>query len=991
MDNQSSFGIILSKPISVWSRDLSISPKSFITNLAKATINGFKGEFDDCAENLLDSIANINTEEKIGQLAWILIYQSTQNSIIELVKECSDLLNISPTFQLDAIEKKLEQTINETFETKLVIDSEFLEHPEKLEIIISFSRLIEAFCLEFGATPVNSKAIASKLPNKFSLSIYKLWLNSSDKFQDLLDVLESPISKKNSALRKWQIYHQSLHVGLEKRVFKESFGLNDIYVKPRAFYKALKTADVSGLKLKNTELVPHIIDLHTYLEAWLLKHDTSDNLKLVSGQPGSGKSSFSKCFSSDIAKKTGYNVVLIQLHLLDMSKDLTLAIQSYCNENQSLRGLDVMSSDKLLIVFDGLDEISMQGKIGAIVSNSFISELKRKSEFLSQDKRNVKFIVTGRDLSIQSCENVVKESKKYLYILPYHVSKKDIKDNFENLYDPDNLLKIDQRHLWWENFCLLKGLSLNAMPTEIESAELQPISSQPLLGYLLALSYLRGQIDFKGNPNLNTIYQDLLDSVFDRQYASEEGDSTRTHTSVATLTSEDFDVLMQEVALAVWHSNGTTATENFIYEHLRINELEHLLDQFKNETENGVSSLLLSFYFRKHGQTEKGESTFEFTHKSFGEYLTAKKLVNLIIELSEGYTEKKKNYRKGKKLEDIIHEWVRATGESTFEIYLFSFVYNELINLNLSKDKIEEIYNFLVTIINESIQNDFALERFRNLTFNKIISYYENSNLALIALHSACSKILFNDEKRPIDFEDHSDDKQKNMGVWMDRNLLNHRFTSHLEYMNLTSITLGFKDFSAANLQHSSFHNSHIFNSLFVESQGEGIIMTLCDIFDCDFSNSQLSGSDFSYSTLNNVDFSHSYLYDIKMDHCSLYKVKLKDSFATNSDFSYSKIFGANFEKGDFNHSNFKNTELIDANLAGANFENACLLGCNLSNSNLTNATLTFAKLKGAKLKGAILTGVDLTGVDLTGVDLTDVDLTGVDLTNTILPDEFLI
>ena len=979
LNKQSNHGIEIKQPISLLNRSLKISPKTFISSLTKATINGLKGDIDDCAENLIDSIVDIKAEEKLGQLAWILIYQSLQNAISELISESTDLLELDKAPNLSTMEKEFENKIIIIFKNKLVISSEFLDKPDSLNLLNDFSPFIENFCTKLGATEIDSKSIASKLHNKFALNIYKLWIESSDKFQVLINALESPLSKSNNELRKWNIYHQYLHVDVEKRVFKESFGLKDIYVSPRAFYKAPKLDDI-GKPTNNTDLITHVVDLHSYLEKWLLKQDTSDNVKLISGAPGSGKSSFSKSFASDIAKNTGYNVLLIQLHLLDMTKDLNLAIQSYCDNYISLRDLDVLSSDKLLVLFDGLDEISMQGKIGATVSTNFINELKRKSEFFSKDRRNVKFLVTGRDLSIQSCESIVKESKKYLNLIPYYIPEHGLEYRWKNCHDPKGLLKIDQRQIWWEKFSTLKGLSFTSMPEEIDTSELSPISSQPLLGYLLALSYLRGQIDFNNNPNLNTIYQDLLDSVFERQYASEDGDISKTHSSVSMLSSEDFDLLMQEIALAVWHANGTTATEKFIYEHLKTNELEHLLEQFKSETENGVSSLLLSFYFRKQGQTVKGESTFEFTHKSFGEYLTAKKLVNLTIDLSDAYADKKKNHRKGKKLDDIIYEWIRATGKSTFEIYLFQFVKNELCNLELDIQKIQQIYDFLAVMLNDSIQNNLAFERFSGLTFNQMISYSQNANLALVALHSACSRILYNDELCEIS-EDLSKDEAENVPLWLHRNLENYRFSSHLEYMNFSNATLGFMDFSDAELQFSNLNNTTIFNSSFVESRATGIKLSCADIIECNFSHSALYDADMSNAIISSVDFSSASMQEMQIHDCRFSDSKLIDSELNNSNLTNSVFNNTDCKGAIFADCILTNTMLIGANLVEADFSGAYMDGCNLSGANLTDADLTAESMRGIKLKGAILKGAKLSGVDLTGVDLTGVDLTGVDLT----------
>ena len=47
-----------------------------------------------------------------------------------------------------------------------------------------------------------------------------------------------------------------------------------------------------------------------------------------------------------------------------------------------------------------------------------------------------------------------------------------------------------------------------------------------------------------------------------------------------------------------------------------------------------MTRLLTAFYFRQHG-IENSEQTFEFTHKGFGEYVTASRLTKMIQKISK--------------------------------------------------------------------------------------------------------------------------------------------------------------------------------------------------------------------------------------------------------------------------------------------------------------------------------------------------------------------
>ena len=56
--DQDRFGLVVTRPVSVWNRSLKIEPKGFFVNLAKAAANGTKLGLDDAFENLADARQN---------------------------------------------------------------------------------------------------------------------------------------------------------------------------------------------------------------------------------------------------------------------------------------------------------------------------------------------------------------------------------------------------------------------------------------------------------------------------------------------------------------------------------------------------------------------------------------------------------------------------------------------------------------------------------------------------------------------------------------------------------------------------------------------------------------------------------------------------------------------------------------------------------------------------------------------------------------------
>lgn len=102
-----------------------------------------------------------------------------------------------------------------------------------------------------------------------------------------------------------------------------------------------------------------------------------------------------------------------------------------------------------------------------------------------------------------------------LHILPYFLTEGERK----GYTDPQECLATDQRHQWWRNYGEASGKEYADMPEVLRQDNLREITTQPLLNYLVALSYTRGKIDFSQETNLNAIYEDLLRAVYERDWA----------------------------------------------------------------------------------------------------------------------------------------------------------------------------------------------------------------------------------------------------------------------------------------------------------------------------------------------------------------------------------------------------------------------------------------------------------------------------------------
>jgi len=95
-------------------------------------------------------------------------------------------------------------------------------------------------------------------------------------------------------------------------------------------------------------------------------------------------------------------------------------------------------------------------------------------------------------------------------------------------------------------------------------------------------------------------------------------------------------------------------------------------------------------------------------------------------------------------------------------------------------------------------------------------------------------------------------------------------------------------------------------------------------------------------------------------------------------DFSRSDLSGADASHADLAWASLDHTTLVGADLSFSDLTGANLMGADLSQASLSGADMTRANLRDAVLTGADLSGAYLAVANLAGADLTDADLDNV-------------
>ncbi|WP_424686773.1 pentapeptide repeat-containing protein [Halarcobacter ebronensis] len=854
----------------------------------------------------INSIENLQIEKSNGNIAWTLINRALIKTVIDLLLEKIQYFD----------EKDIEiYEIDKDFNTLLssadfAIDDTFFNKPHEVEFVQDAKKIIIEFYKLFELEEFEINNILERFDSYFTYSLINEYRQNYTQYSTLKEIIITPFSNLEKKNLEWSNYNKWLEKQVNETIFDETFSLHQIYISLKAYYKE---------KYKNDQYQHIIVDIKEELTTWINKKEKNNALKIVRGGPGFGKSSFFKMFSYTLSAD-GHKVLFIPLHRINIDGEMQDSVKKYLT-NTELLSTDPFEEDSLVIIFDGLDELTMQGKNISESAKLFVEEINRQLLSKNQIKCKLQIIISGRDVVIQQNESEFRKSKEIIRLLPYYLNENE-KESFTNLIDKNNLINLDQRDDWWNKYAKLKNKSYVNLPDELKNEELDEITSQPLLNYLIALSYDRGEVDFSKETNLNVVYKDLLIGVYDRKY---DGDSI--HKSVSKFDIDDFIIILEEIGYCTWIGDGRKTSVKKLNTHFEHTGLDTLLDDFIKEAEKGIFSLLTSFYFKKSNPNSTGDETFEFTHKSFGEYLTAKKLVNEIKNIEKQYTLRIDDKRKkdGKSLEESLIDFSNLFGYKDIDKDLYKFIKNEIDLLNKENtNSLKNIQKMLIEFINYAIDIYLPMEKtnFKN-TFKESYNASINAEKAFLVFHSTIAE--YTDIVSKIDVDD-----KLAFGRWISK--LNSQRDGAYVFI------------------------SNFFNNLDLSYS----ILEIKDLYSVNFIKSNLN-----YSSLIKTNLERATLSEATLSGATLSGATLDGATLDGATLDGANLRGANLDGANLDGVNLRGADLSRANLRGATLDRADLSRANLSRANLRGATLDRATLDRANLDGANLDGANLDGANI--------------------------
>jgi hypothetical protein len=419
--------------------------------------------------------------------------------------------------------------------------------------------------------------------------------------QALSDWLQAPSESVKRREEAWTRYRTALKElpDLKETMFAEQFGVRSVFVQPLARYKvALPDSNIGAI-------VPDVANL---IASLISERVPGDELILLCGGPGSGKSTLCRIITSELANNPNMHPVFLRLRRLQDTQEISGFIETHLQREGIIdKFSDLADVPNLVLILDGFDELVM-------ASGSRLREFFNalREDLGSGPLRNAKAIVSGRDTLFPNGSGLPTGSH-VISLLPFDKPRLTIwGDKWRSLH-PDT--RAQSFHP--EAFCDEKaeGEGHRAPP-------LHHLVSWPLTLHLVARVHTSGALNLaeaaKQQVEKAVLYKSIVLETALRQQSQSSGKGRLLPEKMREFISAISWEMYSTSRDALDYNEGLPLLKN-LYPHATESELAELADvAIVNQPE----------------PTKGEEGGFEFVHKNFSEYFIAERISHSLEKIS---------------------------------------------------------------------------------------------------------------------------------------------------------------------------------------------------------------------------------------------------------------------------------------------------------------------------------------------------------------------
>jgi uncharacterized protein YjbI with pentapeptide repeats len=839
----------------------------FSSSLIKLISGGFALAFGktDAAPStltaLIDLGGSVGIEDTPGRKAWHLFWLSFAWAVSNVKFSSADCLEAERTKLSNTIKGMIERVRDKTNGPESYVYADFFERPVQLALYqILRDEFVEARQNILLDSNESNEQLRARLDSAFSRAVFEIVSKNTEKYQSLATALNAPGRATNSFELQWEAYRQKLIYDFEVQpMFGQPSGgvsLGQAYVPLRCHWheKANESEVVHDLEAER-----HYSVLDDLLENWSTSPcRIEDSLKLIGGGPGSGKSTSLKRFAALLAKNPAVRPLYVPLQHLNLNGFLRDSINNHFLQRTQgafnsppLAREAIEDGPPIILLFDGLDEIARPGAGADEVASQFLAKLDQLLNSLRGDSSEVvRSIVTGRMPSFQSAKKFRGASgETAVEVVGYapvgHVGT--------TIPIDDETGAIDQRPLWWSKFSAAAGLSPET-PVAMSDPRLADVTNEPLLCYLLVLSGFAVNNWEEAAENRNLIYKRLIDEVWRRGWGDPSKTSDRRGPG-RSLSMSQFNDLMETIAIAAWLGGDTrVASSQSFKSALTKTNAEEAWDAFSKDSGEDIANLAMNFYLKNSEEDQKG---FEFTHKSFGEYLAARALIKMAKDVAKLFP---------RHTDLALQGWLEGTSTGVMTEDILTYLRDEIrLEANENTEANEEIvklFGALSGMVKVVLSEGLPAQKLPGKNWREIANSQKNSEVTLWSVLNACVLSLRNARQISIDVGFQND--RFALRNFLVRTTIGEEVESPVKKClaqldadgsDLFGMDLSKADFSGSSLRKAVLSGTHLMS---------------CNLRNCDLTDARLERANLDNARFGNAQVEGLHAIDTRLDGCDL-------------------------------------------------------------------------------------------------------------------------
>lgn len=477
----------------------------------------------------------------------------------------------------------------------------------------------------------NLKKIVIDLPNRIK----------KDKVQEIVDEL---IGTYQASIERPLIETKS---GEEKLIYPL---ISEAFI-PQA-YKLLRYSGKEHLEQAETwNIISTEQDMMSFWARYCLDPGSLENLLLILGEPGGGKSLLTRILCARMIAPANI-FIRIPLREHDMEDEIESIICRQIEKDGDASEpiptfkwfAEEFQDNPITLLFDGYDEV-MQATGG--VYRNLLTRIRRFQDRCQEQHRPVRIVVTSRETLIDKAD--IPKNTSVMKLLEFDNPRKEQWVDIWNRHNHTILAKAGIKE-----FSLPKG-----------NKDIEDLSGQPLL--LLMLAIYDANFETKTNAlkqkcgqteslDRTKLYDELLRRFIRRELRKGPRGQDRSFNEV----DDEEQVIMVDEEMK---KLGIAALGMFVREKLSltVGELEDDLGYMKakatdygsknKKTLKNAEAVFGSFFFIHDSRTESDddekEAEFEFLHKTFYEFLVADLILQYLIDTVDNLNELKSSEKRG--------------------------------------------------------------------------------------------------------------------------------------------------------------------------------------------------------------------------------------------------------------------------------------------------------------------------------------------------------